>query len=263
MTAPRPLSDRQLAANRANAQRSTGPRTPAGKARSRWNTLTHGALAQALIPPALEGLESRAAFDELLASLRVSLAPASPLEEMLVERIAVSYWRLARLLRAESSAIAFNQESLRYQQSFADAPVSDLSEPIDPYGSQKALASRLRAVLSDQDSLRDLMSSINSAYQSATIEQLQQAACLLIEQITDALPALRARLDAIQRDVLRVPALEQALPYSRYEASLERQFYRALNALERQQRLRQGEPVPPPLELRVDAEAAGLDIREQ
>ena len=37
-----PLSDRELAARRANAQRSTGPRTERGKARSRLNALKHG-----------------------------------------------------------------------------------------------------------------------------------------------------------------------------------------------------------------------------
>jgi len=38
----RPISERSLRANRANAKRSTGPRTEAGKAASRWNALKHG-----------------------------------------------------------------------------------------------------------------------------------------------------------------------------------------------------------------------------
>jgi hypothetical protein len=37
-----PLSERELAARRANARRSTGPRTPQGKARVRLNGLKHG-----------------------------------------------------------------------------------------------------------------------------------------------------------------------------------------------------------------------------
>ena len=78
----------QLAANRQNAQHSTGPRTHAGKAASRYNALQHGILAQALIPSCLEPYESRAEFDALHQDLRADLQPASTLEDLLVERIA-------------------------------------------------------------------------------------------------------------------------------------------------------------------------------
>ena len=38
----KPISDAQMAANRANAQKSTGPRTEEGKAISSQNALKHG-----------------------------------------------------------------------------------------------------------------------------------------------------------------------------------------------------------------------------
>ncbi len=57
MTGPKQVTEKQLAANRRNAQLSTGPRTPEGKAVSRWNALTHGILAQAVIPPPLDEIE--------------------------------------------------------------------------------------------------------------------------------------------------------------------------------------------------------------
>jgi hypothetical protein len=41
----------QIAANRANAQKSTGPRTAEGKAASRLNALKHGLDAESLIIP--------------------------------------------------------------------------------------------------------------------------------------------------------------------------------------------------------------------
>ena len=48
-----PISDRKLRANRANARRSTGPRTKAGKAASRRNALKHGILSYSVdLPPA-------------------------------------------------------------------------------------------------------------------------------------------------------------------------------------------------------------------
>lgn len=46
-----PVSGRKLQANRANAKRSTGPRTEAGKAVSRRNALKHGILSRTLDPP--------------------------------------------------------------------------------------------------------------------------------------------------------------------------------------------------------------------
>jgi len=46
-------TDKQIAANRQNALRSTGPRTPLGKARSRANSLRHGLLSKVGADPAL------------------------------------------------------------------------------------------------------------------------------------------------------------------------------------------------------------------
>jgi hypothetical protein len=45
-------SDKQVAANRLNAQRSTGPRTPAGKARVSFNALKHGLTGREVVLPA-------------------------------------------------------------------------------------------------------------------------------------------------------------------------------------------------------------------
>src|SRR3990172_3062800 len=96
------VSLRKLEANRKNALRSTGPRTPQGKNTVRWNALKHGLLAKEIVIPAGAGRENAADFHNLLAQLRAHLAPAGVLEEVLVEKIAVCYWRLRRVLRAES-----------------------------------------------------------------------------------------------------------------------------------------------------------------
>jgi hypothetical protein len=52
-TAPNkgPVSERRLAANRARAQKSTGPRTPEGRRRSALNATCHGILSQVLHLP--------------------------------------------------------------------------------------------------------------------------------------------------------------------------------------------------------------------
>ncbi len=98
-------SPKQLEANRRNARRSTGPRTPASKARVKFNALKHGLLAKSVILPIRSRSEKRSHFDALLAQLIEELKPVGILEDMLVEKIAVSYWRLRRALRAESGEI--------------------------------------------------------------------------------------------------------------------------------------------------------------
>jgi hypothetical protein len=55
----RPISERKLQANRANAQRSTGPRTTAGKAVSCRNALKHGILSSTIdLASATQGLDT-------------------------------------------------------------------------------------------------------------------------------------------------------------------------------------------------------------
>ena len=78
------MSRKQLEANRANAKRSTGPKSDAGKTRSRMNALKHGFSSQEIV---LEG-EDADQFDALRAQLEVEFAPDSVIERELVDRLA-------------------------------------------------------------------------------------------------------------------------------------------------------------------------------
>jgi hypothetical protein len=86
-------TDEQLQANRRNAKRSTGPKSPEGKARSRLNSRKHGLTAKTLI---IVG-EHSDDFDQLRAELMVEHDPQSVLETELVERLAGIHWRLRRV----------------------------------------------------------------------------------------------------------------------------------------------------------------------
>ena len=99
------VSKKQIEANRRNAQRSTGPKTPEGKARSSRHAIKHGLLAKQILLRSHDPNEEQADFDELLESLLEDLAPANSLEQLLVERIAVCYWRLRRAYRFEAQSI--------------------------------------------------------------------------------------------------------------------------------------------------------------
>ncbi|MBF8305242.1 MAG: hypothetical protein HW398_430 [Acidobacteria bacterium] len=98
-------SRRKMKANRRNALRSTGPRTPAGKNVARWNALKHGLLAREIVVAAGPGQENAAEFRFLLEQLRCDLRPVGALEEILVEKIAACYWRLRRLLHSETGEV--------------------------------------------------------------------------------------------------------------------------------------------------------------
>ncbi len=113
-------SPKQLEANSRNAQRSTGPRTPAGKARVKFNALRHGLLAKSVILPIRSRSEKRSHFDALLIQLIDELKPVGILEDMLVEKIAVSYWRLRRALRAEGGEISDRIRRFRRYQLTTD-----------------------------------------------------------------------------------------------------------------------------------------------
>ena len=95
------MSRKQLEANRANAKRSTGPKSDAGKTRSRMNALKHGFSTQEKV---LEG-EDADQFDALRAQLEAEFDPNSVIERELVDRLAVLLWRLRRVPVVEAALI--------------------------------------------------------------------------------------------------------------------------------------------------------------
>jgi hypothetical protein len=91
-------SKARRAANRRNATKSTGPRTPAGKAVVALNGVKHGLLSREVL---LRG-ESEADLVGFGKRLQAQLAPVGELELLLVDRIVSSAWRLRRLVAVET-----------------------------------------------------------------------------------------------------------------------------------------------------------------
>lgn len=104
------VSEKQLEANRANAQKG-GVKTPEGKEIVKYNALKHGLLAKEVVITIGEGAENPEEFNALLGDLNTQLKPEGTLEEMLVEKIAVAYWRLRRSYRYEVGLI---RQEFRY-----------------------------------------------------------------------------------------------------------------------------------------------------
>ena len=96
------ISDKRLQANRNNALRSTGPKTDAGRKRSRLNALRHGLTGQVTTMTD----EDRAAHDQFSQALIKSLAPEGAMETQLAQRIATDSWRLNRASAIEDNLFA-------------------------------------------------------------------------------------------------------------------------------------------------------------
>ena len=83
----------QIRANRANALRSTGPKTPEGKKVCAHNSTRHGMLSQTVV---LEG-ESQTRFEDLVICLTAQLKPRSLAEAAIVETMAIARWKQMRI----------------------------------------------------------------------------------------------------------------------------------------------------------------------
>jgi hypothetical protein len=96
------VSPRKVAANRRNARKSTGPRTAAGKARSRGNATTHGLFAAADVLMPDEDADARC---QLRRAFIDRLRPQDLLELSFVERIVDAQWKMLRLSRVETPVL--------------------------------------------------------------------------------------------------------------------------------------------------------------
>jgi len=95
-------SARQLAANRANAQKSTGPITEAGRNICRTNAIQHGLSGHTI----LRTPQDDAAWQTYSARLMPDLAPANAIEHDFAERIVYDSWRIHRASAIEANLYA-------------------------------------------------------------------------------------------------------------------------------------------------------------
>jgi hypothetical protein len=86
-----------------------GPKTAQGKAVVQWNAACHGITSP---KPVVPGLETREAWESHLEGIMENLSPVGHLEVTLTERVALLSWRLHRVTRYETGAIAISQETI-------------------------------------------------------------------------------------------------------------------------------------------------------
>ena len=102
------ISEAQLNANRANAQMSTGPTSPTGKAISSYNALKTGLTGRTILLPT----DDVAAYQSIVAMVNAKFAPVNDIEKHLAQNIADTEWRLLRIPTLESGFYALGRHQL-------------------------------------------------------------------------------------------------------------------------------------------------------
>lgn len=222
------MTPAKLRANRENAQHSTGPRSPDGKASAAQNAMTHGLLSAALV---LLTDESADEFAALAARVTSELAPASDLERELVSRIVGILWRLRRLARVETGLFTDGQLQHAAEQARERANTF-VRDPLDALlSANRQITDRARHAAAEQDAER--------------FEADRHA------------PTPRLARAFVDRETTFANL-------ARYESALESRLYRALHELRRLQDARAGRPVVPPLILDVTVTGdAGPELRNE
>jgi hypothetical protein len=290
-------STAQITANRKNAQKSTGPLTTNGKAIVSQNALKHGLLAKEVVVTMGEGAESPDEFDALLDDLLEQLGAVGPVEEMLVEKIAIAYWRLRRAYRYEVGLI--RRELDNATDDFYDTKQTDqeLDQKIQDEEREMAAwkvektklvkpqkaGKSLKVTFEQedvwdwlQDSVKHILPSRNDDDRFLTCEEIRaflsekcewdddyiwekliEICDKKISENQDEISRLKKQKqrNKLKLEVVKklgtIPSKDELDRLLRYEGAIERQLYKAMNQLERLQRLRLGDHVPAPVEVDV------------
>jgi hypothetical protein len=215
MTTPK-----QAAANRCNAKKSTGPKTAAGRSRSKWNALKHGLTAKEVTLYD----ESDEDYAEYSRGMMEWLEAVGSVEELLAKFVVIEGWRRQRSNRIEPElfdAVRRHVEAdfVASEAARADRMEDDLS----------------RQPLSDERATALVRGDIVSNRRKASVHKFNNDE----EEF--------ASLGNIGTVFHRLSKHDPIGTLMRYKTSAERSFYRALHNLERVQARRRGEIVIAPI----------------
>src|SRR4051794_39547450 len=112
-------SPAKITANRANAQKSTGPRSVEGKSASRFNALKHGIDAASIVIPG----EDPADYDALVAQYHREYQPQSASESFHVDTMIRADWQKRRMQTVEADL---------YHPALAEPPATSLAAVLLP-----------------------------------------------------------------------------------------------------------------------------------
>ncbi len=119
-------SPARITANLENAAHSTGPRTEAGKKRSRYNALRHGLTGQTVLLPN----EDATRYLNFTKSYHDELAPKGVVETQLVQTLGDIQWRINRARAHETAIFAMGAGEIDPAESAADPAHLDTPEDV-------------------------------------------------------------------------------------------------------------------------------------
>jgi hypothetical protein len=270
------VSERKLNANRENAKKSTGPKTAVGKALSRMNAVKHGLFVRQDTCFSVQG-EDPEEYQELLIALANQYQPVGRAEEIEVERIAICWWRLKRAWRYENAVNGRAQldfggwreeeeDWCKEQDQAAAAHILKLEsvkKEIEDAGSMsKELKERIFAMAPEfelmwstgEHLVQELLSEPTLRMEFLKLSRQKYPSMLALHTITRMISVLKTASNCRWTSMREIAMGQQAIPnrealdkISRYETTIERNLNRAIDRLERLQRRRKGDPVPPPV----------------
>jgi hypothetical protein len=213
-------SPRQIDANRRNAQKSTGPRTGEGKRIVAQNAVKHGLLSQHVVL----ANEDESEFEDFTRRLRSALSPLGELEEMLVDSIAASAWRLRRVLRVERGLfVAYIAEGAPLGTAKADNDKLVGGTIVVQFGESEDVAKETARADEAERQARDAEE--RAAVAERLVEEADAISAAGDAEIGRAFMADAQTKDAFTR-------------LSRYEAHIQRSMFKALEELRRLQAAR-------------------------
>lgn len=224
---------KQKLANRANAQKSTGPKSERGKARSKMNAVKHGlAAAQCVV---IEG-EDPDEFEALCADLVAKYQPSTAFVHALVVQLAVETWRLCRVGGLEGEFMRACQRETRteVESSFDDTYYQPLKDEADRRCAESFRNSLDAIVAAKLDGSYD--SRFEEYFQEIQAEAAERGCTPPNRKLTAAELAQTYQVGVA--DIFLDPAKSDALhKLSRYQASLLNNINRIIRLLEAEQKL--------------------------
>jgi hypothetical protein len=175
------ISEKQLEANRRNAQHSTGPKTVEGKAHSSRNNLRHGLTGQISLLPT----EDREAHDAFCTELVDSLNPETPMERQLAQSTAEDSWRLNRARAIENNMFALGHTGERRELQIALADAKCFQAQANQFNLLSIYEQRInRNLQRNLNLLRELQDERKQQHQ----QQMEEAQLLAQVSLSNGLP---------------------------------------------------------------------------